>query len=42
MEPPLGEGTSKSQLARRADVSRMTVMRIDENRERYLARQHRE
>ena len=35
----LDKGVSKSQLARRAGVSRMTIMRIDENRERYLSRQ---
>ena len=34
----LDKGTSKRQLARRAGISRMTVMRIDENRERYLSR----
>jgi len=33
----LDKGTSKSQLARRAGVSRMTVTRIGENRERYLS-----
>ena len=34
----LDKGISKGQLARWAGVSRMTVMRIDENRERYLSR----
>ena len=34
----LDKGISKSQLARRAGVSRMTIMRIDENRARYLSR----
>lgn len=33
----LDKGTSKRQLARRARVSRMTVVRIDEHRERYLS-----
>ena len=32
----LDKGVSKSQLARRAGVSRMTIMRIDKNRERYI------